>query len=351
VRAVAVLSVLVFHMALFRVFAPPWLGGGHLGVDLFFALSGFLITALLLREFADNRRIKLLAFYGRRILRLYPALVLVLVATTIYVVVTHGDLHAQAVTVGSAAFYFLNWNTVLGAHLNTDLGHLWSLSIEEQFYLFWPPILIGLIAMRTRVWVTAGFLVAAIVAVVTHRLMLVSANYPWLFLQVRTDTKIDTILFGCLGAVLWTYGRTPVRFLNAAATIATAYIIWALRNVSDQVHSYEVYRLLFALSAVVVILAVVNGTWFAMWFLVLRPMRAIGRVSYGLYLWHLPVFAAVARLNLPDQRQRIALALAITTVAALLSWFLVEKTVLRVKRRLEPPRPPGPHHEPSALPA
>jgi peptidoglycan/LPS O-acetylase OafA/YrhL len=350
IRAVAVLTVILFHTSVLRFFQTPWLPGGHAGVDLFFVLSGFLITSLLLRELADNGHIRLLAFWGRRVLRLYPALVVVLAASTLYVSVRHENMGAQLTSVASGAFYVANWRAIWGWAGNSDLGHLWSLSIEEQFYIFWPPVLILLIALKTRVSVVVTMLVAAIALVVVHRQMLIQSKYPDLFMELRTDCKVDTLLIGCLAAILWTYGFLPYRrhLTNAAATIALIYIVWDVRNVDPTIHSYEVWRILFPVSGVAVILALIGGTWFARWFFELRPMRAIGRVSYGLYLWHLPVFLIMLRIQPRwNSNVTILVALSIAVAGTLASWFLVEKNALRLKQRLEPARPPKPTSVPT----
>jgi peptidoglycan/LPS O-acetylase OafA/YrhL len=270
---------------------------------------------------------------------MYPALLFVLVVSTIYVVRMAQNTHAQVDTVLSSAFYYSNWRIVWGIPGNNDLGHLWSLAIEEQFYLLWPPILIALFALRTRVRVAIGLLVGLIAVLIIHREMLVYGGYSFFNIEVRTDTRIDVLLIGCLAAVLWTYGLTPRRGINIAATISLIGIILAIRNVEPTFHSYELWRILLAIAACIVMFAILRGDWFAIWFFAWRPIRAIGRVSYGLYLWHLPVFIAVQRAKFKwKDYEQILFALAITVAFTLISWYLVERPTLRLKAKLEPRR-------------
>ena len=175
-RGIAVLVVILFHTPL--LLYPRGIGvasldralaGGFLGVDLFFVLSGFLITALLLSEENQHGSIGLGSFYVRRALRLLPALYLVLAAFFVYAhVVDHPPVGASS-TIGYALVYLSNWQQIWHPLTGEGLTHLWSLAVEEQFYLLWPLVLIVLLRLRKYPWIIVTILVAAVVAVAVHR--------------------------------------------------------------------------------------------------------------------------------------------------------------------------------------
>src|SRR5438045_1378006 len=166
-RALAVLVVMGYHHYL------QLLPGGNVGVDVFFVLSGFLITSLLIREWNDTARISLRNFYGRRALRLLPALLGLLSVTEVFALFRlHNDLFwsVQKAIVG-ALFYAANWMRVVDINSMGPLPHTWSLSVEEQFYVFWPPILIILLRhLRRREILIVLFVASTFIAF--HRMIL-----------------------------------------------------------------------------------------------------------------------------------------------------------------------------------
>jgi peptidoglycan/LPS O-acetylase OafA/YrhL len=339
VRAVAVGSILVFHTSALRFLYPQWLPGGHYGVDLFFVLSGFLITSILLRERNDTGGIRIGAFYGRRFLRLIPALLFVLAVHFVVVLLEHDNVRVELQTVASAVFYYFNWRVVLGIPGNNDLGQLWSLSIEEQFYFVWPVVLVGLMALRARLRFVVTFLCLLIVVVAVRRWTMLDAGVSSFVVDVRTDTRVDALLIGCLASVLWTYGKVPRRGLPVAGTIGAIVIGLLFWFKEPTPMSYEGLRQLFAISTAVVLLAVVDGRWFGNRVLALTPLRAIGRISYALYLWHFPVYWWVSRhVPEPHRTPVVLLAVGLSFAMATISYFLVERPALRLKARLEPRR-------------
>jgi peptidoglycan/LPS O-acetylase OafA/YrhL len=350
-RGIAVLLVIAFHTH-FLVASKSitgvgaiddFVGGGFLGVDLFFVLSGFLITALLLREQADTGGLRFGSFYGRRALRLLPALLVLLFLHALYTASANLPRGPELSTIGWAAVYLANWHrsSVSG------LDHLWSLSIEEQFYLIWPAFLFLLLGLRRSAAFVTVVLLGLIAVIVVHRIVLwenleiVGKNFLPIFR--RTDTRVDSLLIGGLAASLWVRGRTPTRGLAPAAWIATAVAIGCLELA--RVDAGWLYRGgfdLFALAAVVVILATVDSRWLGNRVLELAPLRLVGRVSYGLYLWHIPVFFAVIRRGPGwSPAQRVVVAYALTAVFTTLSWVIVEKPALRWKHRLDVRADPG----------
>lgn len=344
-RGVAVSVVVLYHAA--DVLLPATEGrilhGGFLGVDLFFVLSGFLITALLLGEHDDSGRISFRQFYLRRALRLLPAILLFIGVHILYAATTGLNLAFEVDRMLGVLFYFENWNfiwdfgdSLRNPEISASIGHLWSLSIEEQFYIVWPLAMAALLAVRRPVGFLAGALTALIGVVVVWRWHLWDPA-KWLFIYVRTEARADSLLVGGLTAVLWTHGRIPTRFVRVAGIVSSAALgaalVWAR---VDEAFLYLGGYTLIAVLAATVIVAAVEDQWFvkalsAPW------LRALGRVSYGIYIWHLFVFAVTMRY-LADWPSvaRLAVAFGVLVVIVAASWTGVERPALRLKRRWSP---------------
>jgi len=337
-----VLLVVAVHTTYLLVpsLAERVLPGGFLGVDLFFVLSGFLITALLLQEQSATGRVHFLAFYGRRILRLYPALLVLVGAHLVYTYISGLDLGAERSSLISILTYTFNWRfTFTGGE---GLGHMWSLSVEEQFYLVWPLVIAFFLGVRRRVSTITVVMVIAIVVIAVHRAMLWHRGDLWLWVAIRTDTRADAILVGALLAQLWIRGRLPRRATatKTAASVAALFLILCFALVRpENAFIYLGGYTLIAVATAIVIWAAVDTFWAGNRALNVSALRAVGRVSYGLYLWHLPVFAAVARLGSEwPAAIRVAVAWPIAAAVTVASWRLVEQPCLRFKKRLEPKR-------------
>jgi peptidoglycan/LPS O-acetylase OafA/YrhL len=348
-RGVAVLLVILSHSFVvgFRTrfsVVNNIFRGGFLGVNIFFVLSGFLITALLLREQADRGHVRIGTFYAGRALRLLPALYVLLVAHMVYVAVTHPfPFEHELVSVRAAAFYYFNWQVVWNVHkVATDLGHLWSLSIEEQFYLVWPAVLILGLGLRRRARTVAAVLIAVIVIIAVNRAVLWHPT-AWQELLNRTDTQADGLFVGALLAVLWVRRRTPTRGLVLTGWIAVGIIAVNVEFFrGDRSFYFKGGSTLFAVSVAALILATLETNWFGNRLLRFAPLRAIGRVSYGLYLWHYPIFWVVARYGAAWPAPVPAVVgFTATGTVTVLSWVLVEQPALRWKRRIQGRRQPG----------
>ncbi|GAA3610066.1 hypothetical protein GCM10022223_27720 [Kineosporia mesophila] len=327
-RAFAVLAVMAFHTS-------PAAHGGFLGVDVFFVISGYLITALLLREWTRTGRIDLRQFYLRRGLRLLPPLVFMLVITLPFAVTgMHYDLTINPlVAVLSVLLYVANWANVW---VNEGTGiwtHTWSLSIEEQFYLIWPVVLIAVLVKRRKA--PAFGLAALIVVVIITRWLSVQHSDTTLWVYYATTSHCDGLLLGSLMAVLLQNRETLVHrsetvawvgVLGLAALFATSYI--------EAANTYHWRLPLAALLSAMVVHHLVTRTDGAMVRLLsLKPFVAVGMVSYGLYLYHFPVFMIIQHQGYPHLVQH-SLEISVTVALTVFSWFLVEKPALRLKDRL-----------------
>jgi peptidoglycan/LPS O-acetylase OafA/YrhL len=344
-RGVAVLLVLIHHVH--AVFAPgvaPSLAmGGFLGVDLFFVLSGFLITGLLLDEFRARRTIGLLSFYRRRLMRLYPALVVLLAAHAVYAAYADIAFDVERDRLVSVLLYYSNWAQTLTIPEGT--GHLWSLAVEEQFYLAWPLVLLGLLWLTNARRRYLGPIIAAgVVVIALNRAWRWHDGMVFLLVYVRTDTRADALLVGALAAVITggLRGRTPAfarsRAFPWAAWSAAAVLAWSvIFTRGDRPMLYLGGFTVIAVACAVLALAVLpESRWHGARAMQWRPLRVLGTVSYGAYLWHFPIFVAVRRylVDIPAVG-RAALACAITAALTALSWVLVERPFLRWKERLD----------------
>ena len=342
VRAVAILAVLGVHFG--RGPSFDWPRGGFLGVDIFFVLSGFLITTVLLEEHARRGSFSFRAFYARRALRLLPALALVVAVFLVYTAtfapasLVDDNLIAALATIT----YWTNW---LYAEqwfdvAQTGLTHAWTLSIEEQFYILWPLALATALAFgrRRAALVTVAFGIAAVLVWRLVQIWGTGDGYGRMYFSF--DSRADSLLVGCGLAVLltspsWHRGarRTVLRFaLLPAVVLIVACLVFAEE---EWLALYAGGFTLFAVAAAVVLYNLV--TWrppvlspFLEW----RPIVYVGRISYGLYLWHFPIYLAL-RDELARGWLTAAVGLSLTFLFAAASFKFVEQPFLRYKTRFE----------------
>ena len=331
IRAVAVLAVVAYHLDL------SWMPGGFLGVDTFMVLSGFLITRLLLREVSSTSTVDIRAFWVRRAKRLLPAsLVLILttvvVSTLLFEPTQLGGVRLDAL---SAIGYVANWRFVFVSQSYFDLfaepspfRHLWSLAIEEQFYLLWPLVVFSLRKrMRALVAVTAAALAASALLMATS----VGSGDPSRA-YYGTDTRAQTLLVGCLAAML--LQRRPLRQSTArpAALIAALLTIAAFATIGDdQLWMYRGGFLLFAVVAAVFVTSVAATPGLgATRVMESQPLVRVGAQSYSIYLWHWPVIVFVTEDRLGGPPQVVLIArVVLTFTLAWLSFRFVEAPIRR----------------------
>ena len=228
IRTLAVLGVIIYHLA------PSTLQGGYLGVPIFFVVSGYLITYLLIQEWDTKNSIDVLGFYGRRLKRLYPALVTMLLGTTAYITLFQRDLLVNIrSTVMTNLIYGYNWFEINHgqSYFNRFSGespftHLWSLSIEGQFYLVWPVVVILLLLfIRKRSRIVAILLTVAVLSALGMAMMYDPANTNRVY--YGTDTRMFAILLGASMAFVW-----PAHKLNANVSRAHRLTLDAVGVVS-----------------------------------------------------------------------------------------------------------------------
>ena len=350
IRGVAVMLVFVSHLHMiispdpFFIEVTPWsfvnrtFKGGFLGVDIFFVLSGFLITSILLKERSSNQSGMVSRFYKRRALRLLPALYALLIVDFFVSRWENFPKDIQWRTTWHALLYLNNWNIVwnFGA-TQDDLGHLWSLGIEEQFYIVWPIVMITIAALKIPPKIAISLTAIFAVFVTWHRLDLWNNGVSWLFLYVRTDARVDSLLIGATFAYVYRHYRVPPKILNLLATssfIGFIYIKYRFGSLPLHPFLFQGGFTVIAVLAGTIILAAAEGAWFANRVLISRPLTVIGKISYGLYLWHLPVFFVLGRhVTSGPKPLRILIGIVIASAVTSLSWYFVEKPFLNIKNR------------------
>ncbi|WP_206239496.1 acyltransferase family protein [Novosphingobium terrae] len=326
-RAVAVGSVIVFHAFARQHF------GGFVGVDIFFVISGYLISGILLREL-DEGRFSFLRFYARRVRRIYPALVVMMAAVLGFgwLELFDADFHRLALHVAASAGFIVNlvlyreagyFDTASDAK---PLLHLWSLGVEEQFYIVWPVLLliahrIGKRLGRGVVW---GVLAALMLASFTHAVLLmrhdISAAFYW------PTARGWELLAGAALALAHARGAAlqPRPAIAAALGAAGAAAIAASLIFVTAEKPFPGWNAVPAVAGAVLLLAAGPGGWVNRWLLGLAPMRWVGAISYPLYLWHWPLLAYAAIAGFDSVTAR-AIAMGAAVLLAWLTMRLVEE--------------------------
>jgi peptidoglycan/LPS O-acetylase OafA/YrhL len=346
-RAIAVGLVLLHHTALLVPSFADHFTGGFLGVDLFFVLSGCLITTLLLERRERREAHPLRSFYARRALRLLPAVAALLVGNVIVAAVEEGGDVGQALDSFLVVFtYSTNWALLYHfGNLSIDLSHLWSLAIEEQFYLVWPMLLLGALALGLTRRKVGWICLALAIASALWRAELFEGGTSWLAIYIRTDTRADALFIGAAIALFrpdHALARLSPAVRSAIGlTALAAFIGAAVRVHPDSAGLYRGGYTAVALVTGAVIVVELAGPWALRGFLSSPAMVYVGRLSYSLYLWHFLVFSVVSRQMVETAPGvRVAIGWGITFALSALSFRLVERPALRLKDRIGRPRAP-----------
>ncbi|HEY3522944.1 MAG TPA: acyltransferase family protein [Candidatus Limnocylindrales bacterium] len=340
-RAIAVAAVVVYHLGL--GLAP----GGFLGVEVFFVISGFLITALLLTEWRATGSISLPRFWARRARRLLPALFALLLATLALAAIAFPSELARLRSDALASFaYVTNWYLVVAQQpyfetvgRQSPLLHLWSLAIEEQFYLVWPVALVVVLFVAGRAG-AVGLAVAGIAASIAATLVLYLPDTDPSRIYYGTDTRAAGLLAGALLAVIMLPGRRQLTvapsfarriIADGGALLALGGIVAGFALLDETDALLFPYGLLGIDVATVVLIAAVVGPAGRLVAAALEmpPMRWLGTRSYAVYLWHWPVFAFTRPgLDVPlDGVANVTFRLVVTLVLAEASFRFVERPI------------------------
>ncbi len=338
-RGLAVLSVMVFHAV------PAALSGGFLGVDVFFVLSGYLITSLLLVEYAANKRIDFLHFFARRWRRLAPALLamLTLYGLANWLFVLNATLDNQGTDILLTLLYLTNWARALALKESVDLGHTWSLAVEWQFYMVWPFLFCLLMRLLPQKIMLLG-------SVVSMALLSLGVRLYWMHhgasverLYNGLDTRVETLMWGAALAV-WMSMRKPAvigemrGISKIAGSAAWAWLIvlailalFATTQWTSPKYYQAGITLMAGLSALLMVY-LIRPEKTALKHLLLHPWLVwLGAVSYGLYLWHFPIYKMLLSFDLTGWRL-LTSGILITLSVAALSYYYLERPLLDSKK-------------------
>src|SRR4051794_37739443 len=340
-RALAVIAVLLYHAD------QAWIPGGFLGVDVFFVISGYLITCLLLSDWQQTNGIGLKRFWYRRARRLLPALFAMLFVVSLYAILFLPDVLDQLRgEVIAALLYVENWFLVFrdlsyfqSAGRPPLLQHVWSLAVEEQYYLFWPLILMLVLTVwgKSRKALLVGILAGVALSTIEMAILYHPYTDPSR-VYYGTDTRVAALLLGAALAFVWApwrlvgkTGRNAGIVLDVVAVFSGTLLFWMFLNVGE--FDPGLYRggfLVAAMVSAVLIAATVHpASRLTPWLLGFAVFRWIGVRSYGIYLWHWPIYMVtrphsdVPLTGLP----LLVLRLTLTFIAAALSYRYVEEPV------------------------
>ena len=335
VRAIAILPVIIYHLN------AKWLPGGYLGVDIFFVLSGYLITTLLILEYEKTQKVNLAGFWSRRIRRLMPALFLVLLTIALYFALfaSSFDRIGLRSDLTSALFYVANWGFIVeGQSYFTDfesvsyVRHTWSLAIEEQFYLVWPLTISLLFGFRKQKYIP--ILLASLIGCSIFLMGFLHQADPSRA-YFGTDTRVHQVLIGVSLAFLLTGGLR-----EKVLKIGYQLIPWAVAGITvcfiflDDTTSFY-YRggsVAIALSTVALISGLEADHPIQKIFQ-MKILVSVGLISYGLYLWHWPVIQIVRKEVGPVSELRNAIiSVLITFAISAISYRCIEKPLRHGKQ-------------------
>ena len=338
IRGLAALAVVLFHAGV------AWLPAGFLGVDVFFVVSGFLITALLVAERERHTDTDLARFWMRRARRLLPVLALVLIVTTAYAALMLRDTLGQHLhDVLMAAVYFTNWDLILRGvsyfemfERPSQLRHLWSLAVEEQFYIVWPIVFALVMRFLNLRWLWCIVAALALMSLIWMVVLFTPGTDPSR-VYFGSDPRAFTILIGVAVGLVWkpwrfTWDRPVGIAMDIIALLGLAMIVVIMvigRHWSDWMYPWGLLGI--SAAAIVVVSFVVRPGSLVGRVLETRPLRWMGQRSYSIYLWHWPVLLALQwEFNfVPNTIAIVAAALVATFLLSEISYRMVEAPMRR----------------------
>jgi peptidoglycan/LPS O-acetylase OafA/YrhL len=316
-----------------------------MGVDIFFVLSGFLITSLLIEEWDLFHSISLRSFYIRRALRLLPALVILIIVIVSFHWLASPKASAIQTTVDGliALFYSTNWAVVLGfRQLVHTFGHTWTLSIEEQFYLTWPVILVFLLRRGVSRASIVRFLILAIFLILMERvaISIASASNGLAWINYATESRSDPLLAGCALSIALSSGLIPMR---PALKTAVKWLAWStavpglifvnvFAGLPVEFYSLGLHLANAVFAALIALELLVSQQGLLHRILAQPCLVYVGKISYGIYLWHYPIFVQVQAQHWGLGKE-LTLEMMLTGTATLASFYLLERPILRFKKQ------------------
>lgn len=324
-RGLMTLGVLAAHLHY------HWYPGAIIFMDTFFIMSSYLITSLLIKDHASERRVNFRRFYVRRIRRLLPALVAMLVVYTLTILWLGRPREAEFRGILATLFYFMNWARAFEWPMSPYLGHAWSLSIEEQFYALWPLLFLGVVRWKHRALRVATGLALLACASAAWRAWLEHQGASLPRLYNGTDVRLDGL---CLGAALAFVGRARGQPLGDAARsalrvstpwVAAILFVWGFSASYYDRSWYQWQSQVCMVLSTWLVAGLVLGDRTRLHPLLEAPFTVfLGRICYGLYIWHHPIFLIMEDHLKLGLATRVMVGLPLTFAVAIVSYHLIE---------------------------
>lgn len=342
-RGIAVLLVMMYHLDSLIPQLYPFVKGGFLGVDVFFVLSGFLITSILIKEYELTNKIFLKNFYVRRFLRLAPAFWLFLICLFfIDLIVLPTNQNSNSINPYNlffSFFYLMNWYAAISPGMTGSLNHTWSLAIEEQFYIIWSLVIYKFFSEgKTRKQLVRFTTLTALLLIICRGLRAGMGVDPYA-LYYSTDTRIDALLIGCLASMIFSWQSIPndfyqTKLFNSIAFSAIVLALLILFNFTylDPILYYAPLSIFaFSIAIIILWLSTRENTLIHQ-FMENKTLRWIGVISYGLYLWHFVMFE-FAKKSFDSIWFQAFGGIILAFLVSAISYYLVEKPFLKLKEK------------------
>jgi len=324
-RAVAILMVIAIHAKL------PFAKGGFIGVDLFFVLSGYLITSILINEYNEFGFIDYKRFYWRRCLRLLPAVCALILTWLVFGFISGLDMSLVFRDSAAVFFYVASQTRAFFNFPSAGIGHTWSLSIEEQFYFIWPFLFVFLLRRGTDRVIKVIFLV--IILEPLYRYFLVQSGSTVERIYFSFDTRFDSLMIGCaLPFMTGFYKRLNSVVIAIFTFLSLFYMFFVFTAYSDKMNHFNHvgYSLVAVASAFILLRVVHDESFLFRRVLRLKFFVFTGKISYGMYLWHLPIFQFLSLRNV-EVTAKFFIGIILSYIVSILSYYLIEIYFLRYK--------------------
>ena len=335
-RGLMTIGVIVAHVRY------PLVPGSILYMDMFFVMSGYFITSLLVRDMERHGAIRYGEFYRRRFARILPPFAVMLAIYLLYRLFFFPKFSDAVIDASLAFAYVANWWRAFGWPGVAYTGHTWSLSIEEQFYLLWPITLMALSRMLGVSWRLIGAIVALALAIWIWRIYLTSTGAPFWRLYNGTDTRADAFVAGCALAVFFKLvplGRLP-RFERFLPKLAWPLLVFCLFTTfffvefQNPIYYYVGIALCGIVPGALMLIVLLRSSGTILHYIFERPEPVfLGRIFYGMYLWHFPILMIMKdQFNAPNL-VRFLIGFPLTVLMATLSYAYVERHFMRTRAK------------------
>lgn len=337
VRGWMAFGVLLAHVHL------PWFPGAMMLMELFFVISGFLITSIVWRNAARYGRVNLVDFWKRRLMRLYPVLIVVVVVFTGVVLLVVEDPTPSLKDAAATLLYVSNFTKLYDYHFPTLFGQTWSLAIEEQFYLLWPLLFWCLLKFRLNASGIARCLILIAIACTLWKIHLISSGAPWSRLYYAPDTRMDAFVAGGLLALYYPYLREwcqrPLPHALLVMGSCAYLVLLAFGTPREMAYFHWQQSTAVILCSMLTLLLVSPRKSAFKWLFSTRASVFFGQRCYSIYLWHWPViWILLVTLN-PDRLVLLAITLPVVLALSCLSYSYVEMPFLAIRNSSSSPKP------------